>query len=74
LNFFDRFLKNNQILNFINIHTVCAGLFHAHGQTQGQMDCQTDRHDKAFCTFVKVSKNYNDKEIPKENVCNPISV
>jgi len=49
LNFLDRFSKNNQISNVINIRTVGTGLFHAHGQAQRQMmDCQTDMHDSAL--------------------------
>jgi len=42
--FFDRFLKNTQISNFMKIHSVEAKLFHA--------DIQTDRHDKMKSHFL----------------------
>ena len=33
MNFRGRFLKNTQVLNFMKIHPVGAGLLHADGQT-----------------------------------------
>jgi hypothetical protein len=33
MNFLDRFSKNSQILNFMEIRSVGAELFHADGQT-----------------------------------------
>ena len=38
MNFFDRFSRNPQILNFIKIPLGGADLFHAERQTDGQRD------------------------------------
>ena len=43
LNFLDRFSKNTQISNLIQIRPVGAKLFHEDGWTDGQIDGQTDR-------------------------------
>jgi len=36
--FLDRFSKNNEISNFMEIHLVGAELLHADGRTDGQTD------------------------------------
>jgi hypothetical protein len=43
LNFLDRFSKNTQISNLIQIRPVGAELFHEDGWTDGQIDGQTER-------------------------------
>ena len=43
LEFFDRFSKNTQISNFVEIRSVGAELFHADGRT--------DRHDETDSRF-----------------------
>jgi hypothetical protein len=41
--FFDQFSKNTQILNFIKIRPVEAGVFHVEGRTDLWTDRQIDR-------------------------------
>jgi hypothetical protein len=41
--FFDRFLKNFQILNFMKMYPVLTGLFHADRERDKQADLQPDR-------------------------------
>ena len=48
-NILDRFAKNTQISNFMKIRPFGTELFHADGQTVGQMD----RHDEANSRFSK---------------------
>jgi len=47
--FFDRLLKNTQILNLVKIRPMGAELFHAEGRTERQ----TDGHDEANSRFSK---------------------
>ena len=54
LTFLDRFAKNTQISNFIEIRAVGDGLFHADGQTDGQAD--TTKLIVAFSNFAKAPK------------------
>jgi hypothetical protein len=59
LNFFDRFLKNPQISNFMKIYLVGAELFPVDGWTDRQMDGQTDMMKLivTFQSFVNAAKN-----------------
>jgi hypothetical protein len=51
--FFDKFSKNIQILNFIQIRPVGAELFLVDRQMGGQAYGRTDRHDKANNHFLQ---------------------
>ena len=48
--FFERFSKNTQVLNFIKLHPVVAELFHADGQTD------MTKPIVAFSNFAKALK------------------
>jgi len=54
MNFLDKFLKNQQISNFLKIRPVGVEFF----QTDGQVDMM--KLIVAFCNFVYVPKNSSD--------------
>jgi hypothetical protein len=57
LEFFDRFLINSQISNFMKIRPVVAELFHADGTTDRQTDMT--KLTVAFRNFPNAPKNEN---------------